>query len=56
MSFFFICSFLDENVYLDIFQIGEMEEWIKSILDEEKRKRGIPVEVKNIERGISQEL
>ena len=38
--------FLNVNVYLDIFPIGDMEEWVRRIVSEEKKKRGIPLEPK----------
>ena len=38
--------FLNANVYLDIFPIGDMEEWVRRIVSEEKKKRGIPLEPK----------
>ena len=39
-------SFSDEKVYLYIIPMESMKEWVDRILEEERRRRNIPLEVK----------
>jgi hypothetical protein len=45
--------FLNVNIYLDIFPIGYMEEWVRRIVSEEKKKRGIMLEPKLLNGNYS---